>query len=95
MNFKDIVSGWLHPDEVQHVNWKTFAQIIRTSDRTSRPISVEGYLRKADKDGFVLVSDSTQTEEWLPVPVSRISELLYFGQESLNEGASGRVRLTL
>jgi hypothetical protein len=95
MNLKDIILGLLKPEEVQHVNWKTFAEIIRTTDHSSRPVTFEGYLRKAETDGFVLISESPQTEEWLPVPVSRISELLYFGQESLNEGASGRVRLTI
>lgn len=95
MNFKDVIAGWLNPDEVQSVNWEKFAEVLRSSDHSRRLVSAEGYLKKAETDGFILFSESPLTDEWLKIPVSRVSELVYFGQESLNDGACGRVRLTV
>lgn len=60
-----------------------------------RPISIDGYIRKAETDDFILFGESPRADLWTPIPVRQISELEYLGQEVARDRVCERVRLIL
>jgi hypothetical protein len=95
MKLKDLICNLFHSSQVKHVSGQTFADIYSSLDRSSRPISVDGYIRKAKTDGFILFGESPRAERWIQISIRRIIELEHLGQEVARDRVCERVRLIL
>ena len=95
MKLKDLIRNLFTSSRVKHVSGQSFADVLRSLDRSSRPISVDGYIRKAESDDFVLFGESPRADLWTPISVRRINELEHLGQEVARDRVCERVRLIL
>jgi hypothetical protein len=93
MKLKNLIPARFRSSRVKHVSGQSFADVLRLIDQTG-PISVDGYIKKAETKDFVLFSPTPQADQWTQISVRRISELEHLGQEAAKEGLCDRVRLT-
>jgi hypothetical protein len=93
MKLKNLIPARFRSSRVKHVSGQSFADVLRLLDQTG-PISVDGYIKKAETKDFVLFSPTPQADHWTQISVRRISELEHLGQEVAKEGLCDRVRLT-
>lgn len=69
--------------------------LLQSLKGTKTPISLEGYLRHAETNGFMMFSQSCAAASWIRIPVGRIRELEWIGDE-MNAGTNvAHVRLIL
>lgn len=73
----------------------TFVDFFKSIFGLQSPVSVEGYMKKADSDDIVMFSESPRAASWVPLPVRRVRSLEYFGREFIPDGVCAKVRLTL
>ncbi len=70
------------------------AELLRPIVGSKVPISVNGYLRRAETEDFVMFSESLRSASWIRVAVRNVRALEYFGQEAAPGGDCAKVRLT-
>ncbi len=95
MNLRNLIPALFRSSQVKHVSGQSFADILKSLDGSRSPISVDGFVRKAETDGFILFSESPRAQPWIQIPVRRINELEHLGQELAPDGVCERVRLVL
>ncbi len=59
------------------------------------PISLEGYLRRAETKGFMMFSQTYITASWVRIPIGRVRELEWMGQEMCAGDDFAHVRLII
>jgi hypothetical protein len=59
------------------------------------PISLEGYLRRAETKGFMMFSQTYIAGSWVRIPVGRVRELEWMGQEMCAGDDFAHVRLII
>jgi hypothetical protein len=95
MKLKDLIRNLFTSSRVKHISGQSFADVLRSLEHSIRPISIDGYIRKAETDDFILFGESPRADLWTPIPVRQISELEYLGQEVARDRVCERVRLIL
>jgi len=73
----------------------TFVDFFKSIVGLQSSVSLEGYMKKAESDDVVMFSESPRAASWIPLPVSRVRSLEYFGREFIPDGVCAKVRLIL
>ncbi len=74
---------------------KTPGSILQSILPAKAPISLEGYLRRAETKGFMMFSQSYSAATWIAIPVGRVRELEWMGPEGSVSTELARVRLII
>jgi hypothetical protein len=93
MKLNDLISAD-GPSE-QPKAGKGFIELLKSITGTKAPISLDGYMKKADKDDYIMFSESPRAATWAQISIRKVRALEYFGREFIPNGVCAKVRLTL
>jgi hypothetical protein len=95
MYLNGLISSFTGSRPFRSASRRAFINSLSNVSASAEPISVNGYLRKAETDDFVLFSESLQATSWIRISVRKIHELDYLGRELAPHGVCAKVRLTI
>jgi len=95
MYLNGLISSFTGSLPLRSASRRAFINSLSNVNATVEPVSVQGYLRKAETEGFVLFSESLQSTSWIRISVRKIHELDYLGRELAPLGVCAKVRLTV
>lgn len=93
MYLNGLISSFTGSLPLKSASRRSFINSLSNVNASAKPISVDGYLRKAEKEDFVLFSESLQSTSWIRISVRKIIELDYLGRELAPLGVCAKVRL--
>lgn len=91
----DLISNESEAPDMKISFGNTLVDFFKSIVGLQSSVSVEGYMKKADTEDVVMFSDSPRAVNWVPLPVSRVRSLEYFGREFIPDGICAKVRLIL
>jgi hypothetical protein len=95
MKLNDLISTNREPENVESAKGNLFLNIFNSITGSKAPISLDGYMKKADKDDYVMFSESPRATSWAQISIRKVRTLEYFGREFIPDGVCAKVRLTL
>jgi hypothetical protein len=95
MQFNELISHLSKSPRVRLRSGQALSDSLGSVGDSRNPISVNGYMRKAETDGFVLFSESLRAKPWFKISVHKIHALEYYGQKFVTHEVCAKVRLTL
>jgi hypothetical protein len=95
MHLNELISHLSRSPRMRCGGGQTFDDSHGSVCESQSKVSVEGYMKKAETDGFVLFSESLLWKPWIRIPVQKIHALEYFGPKFITHEVCAKVRLTL
>lgn len=95
MKLIDLLSDASSSENQKLRNGKPFVDFLKTLAGSKIPVSVDGYMKKAETDDFIMFSESPRAASWAQISVRKVRALEYFGREFIPDGVCAKVRLTL
>ncbi|MGA8731342.1 MAG: hypothetical protein WB608_21470 [Terracidiphilus sp.] len=95
MKLQELISNASELEHLKSGRGNAFIDFLKSLTGSKTPISVDGYMKKADKDDFFMFSESPRAATWAQISVRKVRALEYFGREFIPDGVCAKVRLTL
>jgi hypothetical protein len=95
MKLNDLISCDGELENTEPAKGNLFLNILDSITGIKAPISLDGYMKKADKDDYVMFSESPRASTWAEISIRKVRSLEYFGREFVPDGVCAKVRLTL
>lgn len=95
MKLIEVISRSSDSEHLKSSHANLFADFIKSITGSKAPVSVDGYMKKAESDDFFMFSESPRAATWSQISVRSVRALEYFGREFIPDGVCAKVRLTL
>lgn len=95
MKLIDLISNASDSNNSKSASRNSFVALLKTISGTGAPVSIDGYMKKAETDDFVMFSESPRAASWAQISIRKVRALEYFGREFVPDGVCAKVRLTL
>ena len=95
MKLNDLISEDGQFEQSNAGQGNLLIEFLKSITGTKAPISVDGYMKKADQDDYIMFSESPRAATWAQISIRKVRALEYFGREFIPNGVCAKVRLTL
>lgn len=95
MKLKDLNSNASDSNNRKSASHNSFVALLKSITGSGAPVSLDGYMKQAETDEFVMFSESPRAASWAHISIRKVRSLEYFGREFIPDGVCAKVRLTL